>query len=336
MNRYDIIQKRKQDVGRRIRLVNIADAENDPQMRRLIGQTGTIVKVDDSGNYQVDWDNSSSRLSVLIEDTVEFLDEISEGGKKRTKSKRNTVNESGFGNDDIEFVARNVAGHLAGGFRNSSLPKETYNDFIELISNDETRDLFIEDMNIFYHQYFEGKTETDGRRSKMNESRADSFKRNFKSFKNSLNESFNNQELTDAVKDHGGLVTLRGKHNFIGSSDARQNEVSYDLQDAEFRGYIPEDAMEYIYMLDFYKPLNRQLMFCNDGGAIIIEHYPSYSSTGDTPYEAKMRIRNDKFRNEHGYGRYPYTGIDADAAEYRRRQKNGNLSPTEKLYMKGK
>lgn len=317
MNRYDIIRKRKQDVGRRIRLVNVADAENDPQMRRLIGQTGTIIKVDDSGSYQVDWDNSNSRLSVLIEDTVEFLDKISEGGKRRTKSKRNTINESGFSNDDIEFVARNVAGHLAGGFRNSSLPKETYNDFIELISNDETRDLFIEDMNIFYHQYFEGKTETNGGRSK-------------------INESFNNQELTDAVKDHGGLVTLRGKHNFIGSSDARQNEVSYDLQDAEFRGYIPEDAMEYIYMLDFYKPLNRQLMFCNDGGAIIIEHYPSYSSTGDTPYEAKMRIRNDKFRNEHGYGRYPYTGIDADAAEYRRRQKNGNLSPTEKLYMKGK
>lgn len=245
MNRYDIIQKRKQDVGRRIRLVNIADAENDPQMRRLIGQTGTIVKVDDSGSYQVDWDNSGSRLSVLIEDTVEFLDEITE-------------------------------------------------------------------------------------------SRADSFRRNFKSFKNSLNESFNNQELTDAVKDHDGLVTLRGKHNFIGSSDARQNEVSYDLQDAEFRGYIPEDAMEYIYMLDFYKPLNRQLMFCNDGGAIIIEHYPSYSSTGDTPYEAKMRVRNDKFRNEHGYGRYPYTGIDTDAAKYRRRQNNGNLSFDEKLYMKDK
>lgn len=245
MNGYDIIQRRKQDVGRRIRLVDIADAENDPQMRRLIGQTGTIVKVDDSGSYKVDWDNSNSGLSVLIEDTVEFLDELTE-------------------------------------------------------------------------------------------SRADRFRRNFRPFKNSLNESFKNQELTDAIKDHGGLVTLRGKYNYKGSSDARQNEVSYDLQDAEFKGYIPEDAMEYIYMLDFYKPLNRQLMFCNDGGAIIIEHYPSYSLTGDTPYEAKMRVRNDNFRNDHGYAKYPYTGIDADAAEYRRRQNNGNLSFDEKLYMKGK
>lgn len=153
MNRYDIIQKRKQDVGRRIRLVNIADAENDPQMSRLIGQTGTIVKVDDSGSYQVDWDNSNSRLSVLIEDTVEFLDEISEGGKRRMKSKRNTINESSFSNDDIEFVARNVARHLGMGC-GTSLSKDVYNDFISLLQDDATRDKLIEDMNIFYHQFF--------------------------------------------------------------------------------------------------------------------------------------------------------------------------------------
>jgi hypothetical protein len=159
MSRYDIIEQRKQDVGRRIRLVNIADAENDPQMRKLIGQTGTIVKVDDSGSYQVDWDNFDSRLSVLIEDTVEFLDETErtpqyEHRKSAIKSKRNTVNESMFTDNEIEFVARNVARHLGMGC-GTSLSKDVYNDFVSLLQDDTTRDKFIEDMNIFYHQFFQ-------------------------------------------------------------------------------------------------------------------------------------------------------------------------------------
>lgn len=159
MNRYDIIQKRKQDVGRRIRLVNIADAENDPQMRRLIGQTGTIVKVDDSGSYQVNWDNSGSRLSVLIEDTVEFLDETErapqyENRKSAIKNRRNTVNESMFTDNEIEFVARNIARHLGMGC-STSLSKDVYNDFVSLLQDDTTRDKLIDDMNIFYHQFFQ-------------------------------------------------------------------------------------------------------------------------------------------------------------------------------------
>lgn len=159
MNRRDIIQKRKQDVGRRIRLVDIADAENDPQMSRLIGQTGTIVKVDDAGNYQVDWDNSGSRLSVLIEDTVEFLDETErtpqyEHRKSAIKNRRNTVNESMFTDNEIEFVARNIARHLGMGC-SVSLSKDVYNDFISLLQDDATRDKLIEDMNIFYHQFFQ-------------------------------------------------------------------------------------------------------------------------------------------------------------------------------------
>ena len=318
MNRYDIIQKRKQDVGRRIRLINIANAENDPQMRRLIGQTGTIVNVDDIGSYQVDWDNSDSRLSVLIEDTVEFLDEISEGEKRRTKSKRNTVNESGFINDDIEFVARNVAGHLAGGFGNSSLPKETYNDFIELISNDETRDLFIEDMNIFYHQYFEGKTETGSGRFKMN-------------------ESFDDQELTDMVKDHGGLISLKGTYNYSGTWDARQNQVGYDLKRAKAKGYISEDVLVTLKNenVDFLIPLEEQLLFCNDGGAIIIEDpRDSYIIGKDNPYEAKVRARNDKFRNAHGEENYRYCGVDKNSSRYRREQHFGRLKPDQYLYFK--
>lgn len=168
----DIIAQRKNNVGRRIRLIDIADSENDLQMKRLIGQTGTIEYVDDAGNYHVNWDNVSSNLSVLIEDTVEFLDEYEDDEyedkiderydrvftthKNRhtlRKAKRNTINESIYNNDDIDFVARNVARHLGMGC-GVSLPKETYNDFIELLNNDETRDKLIEMMNVYYYQFF--------------------------------------------------------------------------------------------------------------------------------------------------------------------------------------
>lgn len=159
MSRYDIIEQRKQNVGRRIRLVDIADAENDPQMRKLIGQTGTIVKVDDGGSYQVDWDNFDSSLWVLIEDTVEFLDEAErtpqyERRKSAVKNRRNTVNESMYTDNEIEFVARNIARHLGTGC-NTSLPKDVYKDFVSLLQDDTTRDKLIDDMNIFYHQFFQ-------------------------------------------------------------------------------------------------------------------------------------------------------------------------------------
>lgn len=173
MSRYDIIEQRKKDVGRRIRLVDVIDKENDPAAAKLIGETGTIVSVDDIGNYHVDWDRYDTSIAVLIEDTVEFLDETErtpqyEHRKSAIKNRRNTVNESMFTDNEIEFVARNIARHLGMGC-GTSLSKDVYNDFIELISNDETRDLFIEDMNIFYYQFFEGKMETGSRRSKMNE-----------------------------------------------------------------------------------------------------------------------------------------------------------------------
>lgn len=173
MSRYDIIEQRKKDVGRRIRLVDVIDKENDPVAAGLIGETGTIVSVDGIGNYHVDWDRYDTNIAVLIEDTVEFLDETErtpqyEHRKSATKNRRNTMNESMFTDNEIEYVARNIARHLGMGC-GTSLPKDVYNDFIELISNDETRDLFIEDMNIFYHQFFEGKAEIGSRRSKMNE-----------------------------------------------------------------------------------------------------------------------------------------------------------------------
>lgn len=159
MTRYGIIEQRKKDVGRRIRLVDVIDKENDPAAAKLIGETGTIVSVDGIGNYHVDWDHYDTNLAVLIEDTVEFLDEAEripryKRRKSAIKNRRNTVNESMFTDNEIEFVARNIARHL--GMRcGTSLSKDVYNDFVSLLQDDTTRDKLIDDMNIFYHQFLQ-------------------------------------------------------------------------------------------------------------------------------------------------------------------------------------
>ena len=157
MSRHDIIEQRKRDVGRRIRLINVIDKENDPAAARLIGETGTIVSVDDLGNYHVDWDRYDTDIAVLIEDTVKFLDNnerTSQYEHKKTviKNRRNTVNESMFTSNEIKFIARNIAKHLGMGC-NAGLSEDAYNDFISLLQDDITRDKLIEDMNIFYHQF---------------------------------------------------------------------------------------------------------------------------------------------------------------------------------------
>lgn len=157
MSRRDIIEQRKRDVGRRIRLINVVDKENDPAAARLIGEAGTIVSVDDLGNYHVDWDRYDTGIAVLIEDTVKFLDKTertSQYEHKKTviKNRRNTVNESMFTDNEIKFIARNIAKHLGMGCK-AGLSEDVYNDFISLLQDDVTRDKLIEDMNIFYHQF---------------------------------------------------------------------------------------------------------------------------------------------------------------------------------------
>lgn len=159
MSRYDFIEQRKKDVGRRIRLIDIIDKENDPAAAKLIGETGTIVSVDGIGNYHVDWDRYDTNLAVLIEDTVEFLDEAEktpryERRKSAIKNRRNAVNESMFTDNEIEFVARNIARRLGMGC-STSLSKDVYNAFVSILQDDTTRDKLIDDMNIFYHRFFQ-------------------------------------------------------------------------------------------------------------------------------------------------------------------------------------
>ena len=278
MNKYDIIERRKQDVGRRIRLVNIIDAEDDPQMQRLIGMTGTIERVDDAGNYHVNWDDSPSGLLVLIEDTVEFIDDEEEEEFDPTNYKDPRYGEYMAELRDREWDAR-------------------YDKYLDTL---------------------------ESRKAKR------------KTRKNTMNESFDDQELSKMVADHEGLISFKGKYNYSGVWDARQNEVGFDLKAARPAGYISKDILTALENehVDFWKPLKEQLLFCNDGGAIIIERPDEPYTMKDTPYEAKVRKRNDRFREEHGKGHYPYMGVDAQTTKYRREQHYGRLKDDEHLYFR--
>ena len=360
MTKDEIIELRKQNIGRRIRLVDIVDKEKDPQMAALIGTCGTIMGVGSLGEYHVKWDEGSS-LDALIEDTVEFVDEdedydeyaeewgeiptdpedprygeymaelsdrhwderydraldTMESKKAQRKSRKNTMYESAYTDEDIEFTARYIGGCLAGYHK--GVPKEVYNDFLELVNDDNSRDIIMEQVSMFYNQM-------------TSESMSESKKR-----RKNLNESFDDQELTDMVKDHGGLISLRGKYNYSGTRDARQNQVGYDLKRAKPKGYISEDVLVTLQNenVDFYIPLEEQLLFCNDGGAIIIEDpRDSYTIGKDNPYEAKVRERNNKFRKAHGEENYHYCGVDNYSSRYRREQHFGRLKPDQNLYFK--
>ena len=245
MTRYELIQQRKNDVGKIIRLIDIAEKDHDPIAAKLIGKTGTIIGVDDEGSYHVKWNGSSSSIAVLIEDTVEFLD----------------------GDEP----------------------------------NDER-----------YNKYLESRKDLR------------------KSGKNSINESFDDSNLSELIANHRGLKKYNVKYD-----DARYNELSYDLKKAVAVGYIPKDIVEeYLNMFSTVLPLNQQMLVCNDGGVIVIEQ-PNIFKTDypDKEYEQKVRSRNDNFRNDHGVEKYPYIGVDTDTIRYRR-LKHRNLLNDKNLYFR--
>lgn len=98
-----------------------------------------------------------------------------------------------------------------------------------------------------------------------------------------VNEAFENNRLTNLIADHGGLDKRQRRW------DARTYATDVDISRSTVSGFIPARAMDYIYMLDPYKPLNTQILYCNDGGAIIIKNN---DERYDSPYAKKVEARN--------------------------------------------
>lgn len=102
-----------------------------------------------------------------------------------------------------------------------------------------------------------------------------------------LNESFENQELTDMVKEHGGLDTSQAEF------DARYNNHELDLQQAQAKAYIPREIWEKIHWtLDSNYPIKQQTLRCNDGGVIVLDMYKGLGKSQEFIDKKKARLHN--------------------------------------------
>ena len=108
-----------------------------------------------------------------------------------------------------------------------------------------------------------------------------------------LNEKFSRQSMKDAVKQHGGL-----DRGYLKNYDARMNSGTYDLSEKEAYGVLPKQTIDELNKahITFNKPLDEQLLFCNDGCAIVV--YPYGSDYWD--FNDKLQKRQEHWYDEKG------------------------------------
>ena len=106
-----------------------------------------------------------------------------------------------------------------------------------------------------------------------------------------LNESFNNKELAEEIKKHGGLK------NSYKDLDARKHLINFDLKNSKYSCYLNPKFVNDIYYNNAYRLLYKSIdniLYTNDGGIIIIDSinddYDEYKK-----WKNKMHMRNDNW-----------------------------------------
>lgn len=105
-----------------------------------------------------------------------------------------------------------------------------------------------------------------------------------------LNESFNNKELAEEIKKHGGLKDSQK------DMDARRNLTTFDLKNSKYSCYLNPKIVSDIYYNNAYMLLYKSkdiILYTNDGGIILID-------SGDDKdnyrkWRDKMHMRNDNW-----------------------------------------
>ena len=116
-----------------------------------------------------------------------------------------------------------------------------------------------------------------------------------------LNESFTNQELKDAIKEHGGLSKTYKE------IDARtlytEQSNSFDLVDCKYCGYISPEIVEIINKefkcnTRVWHYIYTNILLTNDGGAIIIDNGDDNLGDEHRKWIKKMKIRNNNWKED--------------------------------------
>jgi hypothetical protein len=116
-----------------------------------------------------------------------------------------------------------------------------------------------------------------------------------------LNESFTNQELKDAIKAHGGLSKLY--KNIDARTLYTEQSNSFDLVNCKYCGYISQEIVEIINTefkcnLRLWYYIYTNILFTNDGGAIIIDNGDGNLGYEHRKWIKKMKIRNNNWKED--------------------------------------
>ena len=133
-----------------------------------------------------------------------------------------------------------------------------------------------------------------------------------------LNEDFNNDELTNMVREHGGLATGGG---YRSTSDARAFNYTDNIANMRPKGYIEPDQIEILDMFDWFEPIQEQVLWCNDGGIIVVKDDTSYTGPDNGKRVSnlgKMHKRLNNYLDDKGEDKYQYIGVDKFKNMHRR------------------
>lgn len=115
-----------------------------------------------------------------------------------------------------------------------------------------------------------------------------------------LNEAFASEDVNRAVAEHGGADNRKK------TIDIRSGVSNYDdISKMEVVGYIPKEVFQYLEDVMWGKPLSEQILFCNDGGALILNP----TVTFDNEYKDKVKKRANKYAEDTGKEKSPYINV---------------------------
>ncbi len=121
------------------------------------------------------------------------------------------------------------------------------------------------------------------------------------SIRNVINESFENPELAEMIREHGGLRKIE---KYVKDARSRDNgALGFDIRYASPEYYLSPETVSEIYDAGLYYDIEEKVLYTNDGGAIVIKNgeynYPggreAYDKEVGRPYDAKMYHRGKNF-----------------------------------------
>lgn len=133
---------------------------------------------------------------------------------------------------------------------------------------------------------------------------------------NLLNESFNDNEISRAIEEHGGLLKQKRELGASMYSD-------YDLQNCKYKGYLSPNTINELDRFGLAYFLRSVIIYTNDGGAIVL----SYEPLKNNDFNRKFMKRNMKWAENHNNykhlynGSNGYTSYDASNLQPRRNER---------------